>query len=628
MKNLFKLLIVLVVAVACGDDKSSPSNVQYAGDALGLFTEGRMSGVEIYYDALVKTGLDSRLSEETGRTYLVPDNNAMQTALESGGFSTVAEADVDFLSTLINNHTFTGILVEDDITKTVLTAESGAQVYVSTASGIVFNGLATVSDANNFATNGVVHIIDFPILDFPADNIATIVDAVANDATAPEFTILNAALASTGLDASLNGTSEFTVFAPTDAAFAAAGFADFATLDAAFTAEELTALLSNHVISGRFLSMDLASGRAYTINGGAGDAKGVDVDASATAVSVETRNGGAATVDSLNVLATNGIIHVVDAVIRTEGYLYEALGGTVGVDDPNGISGFFATFFAAMDASTFDYEGLLSTEDEYSILVPSAYAGGSTQAELDQYIFEGAISLEDNIGSKVVTIGDGEYWVGGAEAIDSDAVVIYGESGSSLAAGLCGGDACMQDESAYNGNITFLGGTGLTPLPEMSTTSVVAADMDADSLSLYVASLILTDTDSLTGVTYLAVDNTILESVIRDAMDEAGVVDQDTLTTIAELIENIDAADEATVAAVIDRHIVTSVFFALDLVADTQLSTRDGGTIDIVTVDSGTETAFGILVNDDGEISTINFTNGDITGYNGALHVIDAAIPE
>lgn len=640
MKKLKYIVAVafLVILSACGDDKSSPSIIQYAGDASGLFTEGRISDVNLFYDAMVKTGLDSRLSAAQERTYLALNNAAMQSALQSGGFLTVSAADVDFLTTLIDNHTFSGILLEDDLVKQNLTSESGELVYVS--AGGTFNAQGTIVDGNNTAANGVVHVIGFPVLNFPSDDIAGIVDALANDATTPEFTILNAALAATGLDAALGGTTEYTVLAPTDAAFAAAGFADFATLDAATTDEELTEILQNHVIAGRFLTIDLASGRTYTLNGGSGDAKGLDLTVEAGTVSSEISDGATSDSESVNTLATNGIIHIVDNVIFPEAYLYEALGGVVGVDDDNGISGFFATFFAALDASGFNYENLLSSEDEYSVIVPSAYAGGSTRAELDGYIFEGAVNFSDAIGTRVESIGEDQYFVGGADAIDSDAVAFYGEFGSVIVAGLCGDDACMQDESAYNGNITFLGGTGITPLPDMSVASVVDADVDGDSLKLYTGALRFLELDSLIDVTYLALEDSLLEQAYRDALDAGGVVDPSTIADedYDELLANIDAADAATLAAVIDRHIITELFFGLDLVAGNSYSNRAGGTIEIVSVtvtgiDEVTmlpteETEFGILVNDDGDISTIFFNFGDVTGSNGVLHTLSEVIPE
>ncbi len=626
MKNIYIILsfCFLVILGACGDDRDSPSVITFTGDVEGLFTENRINDVGLYYDALVKTGLNSRLSDATERTYLVPADDAMQAALQSGGFLTVAAADVDFLTNLINDHTISGILVEDDFTKGNLTTESGKTIFVSVAGGISFNSRATISDGNQFGSNGVVHVIDFPLLDFPENDIATIVDNLANDATSPEFTVLNAALAATGLDATLGGTTEFTVFAPTDAAFGAVGL-DATTVVSTFTVDSLTELLQNHVIAGRFFTLDLSSGRTYTANGAAGTAKGLDIDVASGSVSIEIDAGFTSDSESVNTLATNGVIHIVDNVVFTEAYLTEALEGTVGIDDENGAQGDLATFFAALDASTFDYDALLSTEDEYTVLAPDAYAGGSTQAALDAYIFEGAINIADAIGTRVTSIGDDEYFVGSSTSTDSDAIILYGANGSVIASSDCGGDACLQDGVTYNGNVTVLGGTGVTPLGDMSTTSVIQAG--TDTLEFFAAALEFLELDSLIDQTYLAVADDTLESVLRDALAAGGVVDPDTIAT-ADLIANIESADAATLSAVIDRHIITELFFSTDLEAGVQFSNRAGETLEVVEVTANGETTFGFLVNDDGEISTIGFVTTNVTGRNGVVHTISVPLPE
>ncbi|WP_462248010.1 fasciclin domain-containing protein [Ekhidna sp.] len=643
MKKLKYIVAValLVVLSACGDDKSSPSAIQYAGNAEGLFTEGRISDVDLFYAALVKTGLDSRLSDEsTERTYLALDNSAMQAALQNGGFLTVEAADVDFLTTLIDNHTFSGMMTEDQLTKQNLTTEGGELVYVS--EGGFFNAQGAISVGTNWSTNGIVHVLSFPILDFPQDNIATIVANAAADATTPEFTILNAALQATGLDATLSGTTEFTVFAPTDAAFAAAGFADFATLDAATTDEELTEILQNHVVAGRFLTLDLADSRVYTANGGAGTARGFDLDVEPGTASVEIPGGSTSDSETVNSLATNGTIHIVDNVLFPEAYVYEALGNTVAVDDPNGVQGFFGAFFTAMDASTFDYATLLSGdadgETAYSVIAPFGYAGGSTQAELDQYIFEGDVDFSGSTGTRVTAIGGGSYFIASTEAIDSDAISVYGETGNVTIAATCGGDACIQDAETYAGSVTMLGGTGLIPLPEMDIVSVYDADVAAtpanDTLSLFMASLTFLELDSLDGVTYLAVQDSDLEADFRTALTNGGTVDESTIAAgdFADLIANIDAVDVATLQAVIDRHIITSLLFGLDLEEGLELSTRDGGTLRLVTVtaDDGTNVTsqFGFLTDDGDDVAAISPANADVTAINGVLHTLTTPLPE
>jgi uncharacterized surface protein with fasciclin (FAS1) repeats len=131
----------------------------------------------------------------------------------------------------------------------------------------------------------------------------TVVDiAVGN----PDFSTLVAALKAAGLVETLSGPGPFTVFAPTNAAFAKlpAG-----TLDNLLKPEnkgQLTAILTYHVVAGKVLAADVVKlSSAKTVQGGE------------VAIKV---NGGAVTVDGANVTATdiagsNGVIHVIDSVI-------------------------------------------------------------------------------------------------------------------------------------------------------------------------------------------------------------------------------------------------------------------------------------------------------------------------
>lgn len=131
----------------------------------------------------------------------------------------------------------------------------------------------------------------------------TVVDiAVGN----PDFSTLVAALKAAGLVETLSGAGPFTVFAPTNAAFAKlpAG-----TLDSLLKPEnkgQLTAILSYHVVAGKVLAADVVKlSSAKTVQGGE------------VAIKVD---GAAVMVDGASVVATdiagsNGVIHVIDSVI-------------------------------------------------------------------------------------------------------------------------------------------------------------------------------------------------------------------------------------------------------------------------------------------------------------------------
>lgn len=129
----------------------------------------------------------------------------------------------------------------------------------------------------------------------------TIVDVAAE---AGQFSTLIAAVKAAGLEATLRGSGPFTVFAPTDEAFAAlpAGTLDALLADPA----KLTAVLTYHVVPGRVLAADaMKLTGAKTVNG--------------AELKLKAGQGGV-TVDGAKVVATdimaaNGVIHVIDRVI-------------------------------------------------------------------------------------------------------------------------------------------------------------------------------------------------------------------------------------------------------------------------------------------------------------------------
>ena len=131
---------------------------------------------------------------------------------------------------------------------------------------------------------------------------ADIVDtAVANG----NFTTLAAALEAAGLVETLKGEGPFTVFAPTDAAFAALPAGTVEDLLKPENKDQLTAILTYHVVPGAVMSTDLTEGMtAATVNG-----KEITI----------TLEGGpkvnGAVISTPDVAASNGVIHVIDSVI-------------------------------------------------------------------------------------------------------------------------------------------------------------------------------------------------------------------------------------------------------------------------------------------------------------------------
>lgn len=130
-------------------------------------------------------------------------------------------------------------------------------------------------------------------------------DIVDTAVGAGNFTTLVAAVQAAGLVDTLKGEGPFTVFAPTDAAFAALPAGTVEDLLKPENKDKLTAILTYHVVPGKVMSTDLTEGMmAKTVQGGE---------------ATITLEGGAkvdgAAISAADIEATNGVIHVIDAVI-------------------------------------------------------------------------------------------------------------------------------------------------------------------------------------------------------------------------------------------------------------------------------------------------------------------------
>ena len=127
-------------------------------------------------------------------------------------------------------------------------------------------------------------------------------DIVETAVGAGNFKTLATALTAAGLIDTLKGKGPFTVFAPTDAAFAKIPKAD---LDALLKDKaKLTAVLTYHVVAGKVMAADVKAGKVKTVQG--------------SEITVATTGGvtvDGAKVSATDIVASNGVIHVIDSVI-------------------------------------------------------------------------------------------------------------------------------------------------------------------------------------------------------------------------------------------------------------------------------------------------------------------------
>jgi uncharacterized surface protein with fasciclin (FAS1) repeats len=139
----------------------------------------------------------------------------------------------------------------------------------------------------------------------------TIVDVAAGN---PDFSTLVTAVQAAGLAETLSGDGPFTVFAPTNEAFAAlpAGLLDKLLLPE--NKDVLTKILTYHVLASEVMAADVTAGKVPTVEG--------------TELTITTDGGvkvDDATVTATDVEASNGVIHVIDAVLVPAGVDVSAL---------------------------------------------------------------------------------------------------------------------------------------------------------------------------------------------------------------------------------------------------------------------------------------------------------------
>merc|ERR1712242_589384 len=190
-----------------------------------------------------------------------------------------------------------------EIVGLVKTAEGGVQV---TYKGQTVN----VVTADVGASNGVIHVIDNVIVGAPEPapaKAAAVGDLVDVAVGAGSFTTLVKLVGDLGLVETLKGVEAATVFAPSDEAFAKLPAGTLESL----TTEQATAIVARHVVAGATVyAADVTTGAVETFGG-----ENIDLIKGEDGGVQVAYNGNAVNVVTADVKASNGVIHVIDAVI-------------------------------------------------------------------------------------------------------------------------------------------------------------------------------------------------------------------------------------------------------------------------------------------------------------------------
>lgn len=287
-------------ACGSGSDDSEPTVV---GVAQG---DPRFS---VLAEAVAAADLAGTLSGPGPFTVFAPTNDAFTALLAELGVSKQQLlTDKALLRTVLQYHVLGAQVPKASVPagKAITTLQGGVFKIDSTAGGLVVtdgrNRQAKILATDVMASNGVVHVIDKVLL--PANKTL-----VATAQALPDFSILVEAVVAAGLVDTLNGTGPYTVFAPTNAAFAK-------LLDELGLSKEqllankalLTQVLTYHVLPARVLKAEVPVGAAITTVQG----QTFTID---SALAITDGRGRKAGITATDVLASNGVIHVLDTVI-------------------------------------------------------------------------------------------------------------------------------------------------------------------------------------------------------------------------------------------------------------------------------------------------------------------------
>ncbi len=338
VKFLPLLLITAVVIAACAPmapapaAPAAPAATEAATEAPAEAAEAEVGTIvdvavgagnfTTLVTAVTEAGLVETLQGEGPFTVFAPTDDAFA-ALPAGTIESLLADPQGALTQILLYHVVPGKVMSTDLSDGMMAdTVQGSPITVSIADGVVRINDAQVVVADIEASNGVIHVIDAVIL--PPSDAAESAEAAPTEAAAEEaaaeapvgnivevasaaggFSTLLTAATEAGLVEALTGEGPLTVFAPTDEAFAALPEGTIESL-LADPQGALTQILLYHVVSGKVMSGDLSDGMtAETLQGAP-----ITISIADGVVKIND-----ATVVAADIEASNGVIHVIDAVI-------------------------------------------------------------------------------------------------------------------------------------------------------------------------------------------------------------------------------------------------------------------------------------------------------------------------
>jgi len=290
----------------CSSSKSSQANLMNVNTLVSLETEKTdivdtalaAGSFKTLAAALTAADLVGTLKGEGPFTVFAPTDEAFAKLPKGTIESLLKPENRDQLISILTYHVVPGTIDSGEVLASPgLKTLNGQRAVINAKSGTI--GSAKIIKTDIECSNGIIHVIDEVILP-KSDSI------LETAASAGSFNTLAAALKAAGLIDALSGEGPFTVFAPTDEAFAKLPAGTVETLLKPENLDKLRSILLYHVVDGRVYSDDAIAARtAKTLEGSK-----ISIKKSKGSVMINN-----ATVKTANIDTSNGVIHVIDTVI-------------------------------------------------------------------------------------------------------------------------------------------------------------------------------------------------------------------------------------------------------------------------------------------------------------------------
>lgn len=350
MNKVFKLCAVilpLLLIQGCNDDDNVPVSTD-PQPITAIFDAAQSSDdFTTLVAALEAIGLDETLDDATNSYTVFAPTDAAFALLGEDKINALL-ADTDKLSSILTYHVLSGSVDAQtaiSLAGTTVATVNGQNIALSLNGDTLLVNTSTVTMTDIETDNGIIHVIDAVLMPKEVSETAPTKNIVETAQQAGNFSTLLTALDVAGLTAALSDNSkEYTVFAPTDAAFEAVGSKMINTLLA--NPDVLGNILKQHVLTGSIDSVTAMSLNGQSAETLLGNTLPISINADTNILMF-----GGANVVITDIKTTNGIVHVIDSVIVADVALPESFGTIADVASENGS---FTTLLAALSATGLD----------------------------------------------------------------------------------------------------------------------------------------------------------------------------------------------------------------------------------------------------------------------------------